>query len=210
MTTPQSIVDQIYPGTALMWKINTRRDRHKPMVSPADYYSATDRYDMLRGNSRHFKTARKLDEQLVTRMNPITLLESKQLGVIERRRNNSFKHLVDMETADKPTKHLLRDKANEYSKRYDEITESVKEGDKKLALKALKHVHCRLDPRVAMTEVMINGWMVARDKPGGDHSLREAYDKMTTSKARAYRSTMTALAKSRKAQSTQPKESSDE
>lgn len=175
---------------SLAWKLHSRTTKRKGFKKPADYYGALDRYDALKTNTKSAPgTAR---EKRPSRH------EGKFAGAIERARVDSFKDLAVPEKADKETKHLLVSKTQDLVGKYKELANSASSADKKGAMKALKHAHCRLDPRASMTESMSYGWLIARDKPGGDRSLRSASGDLTKARTNAHRQIYSAIAKSRK------------
>ncbi len=175
---------------SLAWKLHARRTKRTGFKKPADYYGALDRYDALKANTK--------SEPGTAREKRPSRHEGKFAGAIERARVDSFKDLAVPETADKETKHLLVTKTEELIGKYRDLSKSVSSSDKKGAMKALKHAHCRLDPRASMTESMSYGWLIARDKPGGDRSLRNASGDLTKARTNAHRQIYSAIAKSRK------------
>jgi hypothetical protein len=119
-------------------------------------------------------------------------------GLVEQKRYQGFKNLLDIQVADKETKKSIINHSKELAARYDKIGEALKSPkvDRKTSLKALKHLHMRLDPRSTTSTATAQSWLIARNKPNGDKSLRFTMQSLAKSREIAHREAFGALARS--------------
>jgi len=197
-----------------LWRNTIRSDACSQQVSSyGDYMSLCEKHDELRKTNMpykqtirqyararaHAKEREEINQKTIKkRTGVLNEYASIHHGLVEQLRHKGFKKAVDITDPDKETKHQLIDHANKLTSRYEAVGNALKSDqiDRKTSIRALKHLHMRLDPRASMSTVTAQSWLIARNKPEGDRRLRLAMQSMARGREFAHKEAVTALGRS--------------
>lgn len=197
-----------------LWRHTIREDASSAKVNSFDdYMGLCEKHDNLRRANAPYKSTvhqyaghkaehkgngYNVSKTIKKRTDHLNQFSSIHHGLVEQLRHKSFKKVLDIQKPDKSIKKSIIQHSRGLADKYDQLAEVLKSqhAERRTALKGLKHLNLRLDPRSNMSTATAHSWLIARNKPGGDKSLRLTMQHLGKSRENAHREAYSALARS--------------